>query len=91
MKRSAGILMPISSLPSSYGIGTFGKAAFKFVDFLAHAKQSYWQILPVIDELSKLSGIPVPKAVSEIRDAEIIHKTECEKDQMMEQVEKFLS
>ena len=45
----------------------------------------------LIDELSKLSGIPVPKAVSEIRDAEIIHKTECEKDQMMEQVEKFLS
>ena len=39
--------MPISSLPSPYGIGTFGKAAFKFVDFLAHAKQSYWQILPV--------------------------------------------
>ena len=46
---------------------------------------------PLIDELSKLSGVPVPAAVSEIRDAEIIHKTECEKDQMMEQVEKFLS
>ncbi len=47
MERSAGILMPISSLPSPYGIGTFGKAAFTFVDFLSHAKQSYWQILPV--------------------------------------------
>lgn len=47
MKRSAGIIMPISSLPSPYGIGTFGKAAKSFVDFLASAKQSYWQILPL--------------------------------------------
>lgn len=47
MKRSAGILMPISSLPSPYGIGTMGRAAREFVDFLAAAGQSYWQILPV--------------------------------------------
>ncbi|MBQ9562591.1 MAG: 4-alpha-glucanotransferase [Lachnospiraceae bacterium] len=47
MKRSSGILMPISSLPSPYGIGTLGKAAREFVDFLAEARQSYWQILPV--------------------------------------------
>ena len=46
-KRSAGILMPISSLPSNYGIGTLGKEAYKFVDFLVKAKQSYWQILPL--------------------------------------------
>ncbi|MBE6018140.1 MAG: 4-alpha-glucanotransferase [Lachnospiraceae bacterium] len=47
MKRSSGILMPIFSLPSPYGIGTLGKEAFNFIDFLAKAKQSYWQILPV--------------------------------------------
>jgi 4-alpha-glucanotransferase len=47
MKRSCGILMPISSLPSPYGIGTLGKAAYEFVDFLAKAGQSWWQILPV--------------------------------------------
>ena len=47
MKRSCGILMPISSLPSPYGIGTLGKAAYDFVDFLAEAKQSWWQLLPV--------------------------------------------
>lgn len=47
MKRSSGILMPISSLPSAYGIGTMGKAAYDFVDFLAEAGQSWWQILPV--------------------------------------------
>lgn len=47
MKRASGILMHISSLPSSYGIGDFGKEAYNFVDFLSKAKQKYWQILPL--------------------------------------------
>lgn len=45
--RSSGILMHISSLPSPYGIGTFGREAYAFVDFLEKADQSYWQILPL--------------------------------------------
>lgn len=45
--RSSGILMHITSLPSPYGIGTFGKEAYEFVDFLANAGQKYWQILPI--------------------------------------------
>ena len=45
--RSGGILMHISSLPSPYGIGTMGKEARKFVDFLAKSAQSYWQVLPL--------------------------------------------
>ena len=45
--RSSGILMHISSLPSHYGIGTMGKEARKFVDFLVKAGQTYWQVLPV--------------------------------------------
>ena len=45
--RASGILMHISSLPSDYGIGTMGKEAYKFVDFLVEAKQVYWQILPI--------------------------------------------
>ena len=45
--RSCGILMPIFSLPSRYGIGNFGKEAYNFVDFLYKAGQSYWQILPL--------------------------------------------
>lgn len=45
--RKSGVILPIFSLPSNYGIGTFGKEAYKFVDFLKEAKQSYWQILPV--------------------------------------------
>lgn len=46
-KRSAGILLPVSSLPSPYGIGTLGAAAFEFIDQLKMAGQSYWQVLPV--------------------------------------------
>lgn len=47
MQRSSGILMHISSLPSPYGIGTLGKAAYEFADFLADAGQRYWQVLPL--------------------------------------------
>ena len=47
MKRSSGILLPVFSLPSPYGIGDLGKAAYAFVDFLSEAKQSYWQVLPI--------------------------------------------
>ena len=45
--RASGILMHISSLPGSFGIGTMGKQAYKFVDFLESAGQSYWQVLPL--------------------------------------------
>src|SRR5690606_5371317 len=45
--RKAGVLLHISSLPSNYGIGTFGKEAYKFVDYLDQAGQTYWQILPL--------------------------------------------
>ncbi|MBQ8514080.1 MAG: 4-alpha-glucanotransferase [Ruminococcus sp.] len=47
MKRSAGILLSISSLPSRYGIGCFDESAYRFVDWLAAAGQTYWQILPL--------------------------------------------
>ena len=46
-KRCSGILMPVSSLPGGYGIGSMGQAARDFVDFLVLAGQSVWQILPV--------------------------------------------
>ena len=47
MQRSAGILLPISSLPSPYGIGCFSQEAYDFVDWLREAGQTYWQILPL--------------------------------------------
>lgn len=45
--RRSGVLMPISSIPSAYGIGTFSAQAYEFVDMLEKAGQSYWQILPL--------------------------------------------
>ena len=45
--RESGILMHITSLPGPYGVGTMGKQAFAFVDFLQEAGQRYWQILPL--------------------------------------------
>lgn len=46
-KRGSGILLHITSLPNSHGIGTFGREAYEFVDFLKKAGQKYWQILPL--------------------------------------------
>lgn len=46
-RHKAGIVMPISSLPSRYGIGSFGKAAYEFIDFLDATGQKCWQVLPL--------------------------------------------
>src|SRR3990167_9478219 len=46
-KRKSGILLHVTSLPSEYGIGDLGSAAYEFADFLARAKQNLWQILPL--------------------------------------------
>ena len=45
--RGSGILLPIASLPSNYGIGSFSISAYKFIDQLKSAGQKYWQILPI--------------------------------------------
>ena len=45
--RKSGILMHITSLPGNYGIGTMGKCAFDFIDFMKAAGQRSWQILPL--------------------------------------------
>lgn len=45
--RTSGVLMHISSLPGETGIGTFGKEAYQFVDFLKNGGQTYWQVLPL--------------------------------------------
>ena len=45
--RASGILLPVSSLPGPYGIGCFSRQARAFVDWLADAGQTFWQILPL--------------------------------------------
>lgn len=47
MERESGVLLHISSLPNEFGIGSFGKTAYDFVDFLVETGQKYWQILPL--------------------------------------------
>jgi len=46
-RHKAGIILPVSSLPSKYGIGSFGKEAYRFIDFLAATGQKCWQVLPL--------------------------------------------
>ena len=66
--RASGILMPVFSLPGPYGIGTLGREAYRFVDFLSQAKQTFWQILPIgptgygdspYQSFPPLQGIPI--------------------------------
>ncbi|MDO4270462.1 MAG: 4-alpha-glucanotransferase [Eubacteriales bacterium] len=45
--RTSGVLAHVTSLPSPHGVGTMGKTAYDFVDFLASARQTYWQVLPL--------------------------------------------
>ncbi len=57
-RRGSGVLLHITSLPSSYGIGDLGPRAYQFADFLAETKQSYWQILPLNPTSTSLENSP---------------------------------
>ena len=62
MERSAGILLPIFSLPSAYGIGSLGREAREFDNFLHPAGQRWWQILPLVPPGSGNSPYMSPSA-----------------------------
>ncbi len=67
--------MPIASLPSNYGIGTMGRAAYDFIDFLRNAKQKYWQILPVgplTDGNSPYSNLSIYAGNDQLIDLDIL-------------------
>ena len=55
LTRGAGILMAITSLPSDYGIGTLGDAAFNFVDLLVDLKHRYFQLVQPVLETVRIS------------------------------------
>jgi 4-alpha-glucanotransferase len=85
--RASGILLPISSLPSEYGIGSFSKEAFWFVDQLANAGQKYWQILPLgptgygdspYQSFSTFAGNPYFIDLNDLVDKGYISKKECD-------------
>ncbi len=86
MKRSAGILLSVSSLPSRYGIGSFSESAYEFVDFLKESGQTYWQILPLgptgygdspYQSFSAFAGNPYFIDIDEFVKTGLLTKKEC--------------
>ncbi|MDO5400054.1 MAG: 4-alpha-glucanotransferase [Eubacteriales bacterium] len=90
MKRYAGVLLSVTSLPSKHGIGCFDRAAYDFVDFLARAGQRYWQILPLgstsyggsddspYQAFSAFAGNPYMISLDELVREGVLTEAECE-------------
>lgn len=85
--RKSGILLPISSLPSKYGIGTFSKQAYEFVDFLVKAGQKLWQILPLgptsygdspYQSFSTFAGNPYFIDLEQLMELGLLEEADCE-------------
>lgn len=85
--RKCGVLMPISSLPSRFGIGGFSKEAYDFVDFLAAGGQSLWQILPLgptgygdspYQSFSTFAGNPYYISLDALIEEGLLTEQECE-------------
>lgn len=86
-KRSAGVLLPVSSLPSEYGIGCFSESAYQFIDQLERAGQSFWQILPLgptgygdspYQSFSTFAGNPYYISLKALIKEGVLAKDECE-------------
>lgn len=85
--RESGILLPVSSLPSKYGIGCFSKSAYDFVDQLVQAQQRYWQILPLgqtsygdspYQSFSTFAGNPYFISLEALIEEGVLTKEECD-------------
>ena len=85
--RKCGVLMPVASLPSRFGIGGFSKEAYDFVDFLEQGGQSLWQILPLgptgygdspYQSFSTFAGNPYYISLDALIDAGLLTEEECE-------------
>ncbi len=91
--RRSGVLLPITSIPSKYGIGGFSKECYEFVDFLEKAGQSLWQILPLgptgygdspYQSFSTYAGNPYFIDLEELIEAGWITQEDCEGDLLTE-------
>lgn len=85
--RGAGVLLPVTALPSEYGIGTLGREAYAFVDLLAEMGQTYWQVLPLgptgygdspYQSLSAFAGNPYLIDLEELIRKELLLREEVE-------------
>lgn len=86
-KRTAGILLPITSLPSKYGIGCFDQSAYNYVDWLKKAGQTLWQILPICptsygdspyQSFSTFAGNPYFISLEALIEEGVLTKEECD-------------
>lgn len=86
--RKSGVLLPVSSIPSKYGIGTFSKQAYAFIDSLEKAGQSYWQILPLgptgygdspYQSFSTFAGNPYYIDLEDLVERGWLKRSDCEK------------
>ena len=86
-KRQCGVLLPVSSLPSKYGIGCFSKSAYDFVDALKAAGQSCWQILPLgptsygdspYQSFSTFAGNPYFISLEDLIEEGVLTQKECD-------------
>ena len=89
--RASGILLPVSSLPSKYGIGCFSKSAFEWIDFLQESGQTFWQILPLgptsygdspYQSFSTFAGNPYFISLEELIEEGLLTRAECESAQL---------
>ena len=85
--RECGMLLPVASLPSRYGIGAFSKEAYEFIDQLKRAGQQYWQILPLgptgygdspYQSFSAFAGNPYFIDLTELIKEGLLTEEECE-------------
>ena len=89
--RKCGVLMPVASLPSRFGIGGFSKEAYDFVDFLEQGGQSLWQILPLgptgygdspYQSFSTFAGNPYYISLDALIEAGLLTEEECERSEL---------
>lgn len=85
--RECGMLLPVASLPSKYGIGAFSKEAYEFIDLLKKAGQHYWQILPLgptgygdspYQSFSAFAGNPYFIDLDVLAEEGLLTEAECE-------------
>ncbi len=85
--RKSGILLPVTSLPSPYGVGDMGKSAYNFIDFLSSCGQSFWQILPLgptsfgdspYQSFSAFAGNPYMISLEKLIRDGLLSKSECD-------------
>ncbi|MDO5014424.1 MAG: 4-alpha-glucanotransferase [Clostridia bacterium] len=88
-EKRSGILMPVFSLPSDYSIGSLGKEAIDFIDFLSESGQTVWQILPIgptlykeanspYKTMSPFAGNPLLISLEDLVERELLKETEIE-------------